>query len=63
LIRGIASVSEELKKLRHAIEKTNGNGAGRGGGTGSPLPVPIRLDFEGFLDRKLKDSKGTEHGE
>jgi flagellar biosynthesis protein FlhG len=63
LIRGIASVSEELKKLRHAIEKTNGNGTDREGGTDSPLPAPIRLDFEGFLDRKLKDSKGTEHGE
>jgi flagellar biosynthesis protein FlhG len=63
LIRSIASVSEELKKLRHAIEKSNGNGAGRGEETKSPLPAPIRLDLEGFLKRKLKDSKGTEHGE
>jgi flagellar biosynthesis protein FlhG len=63
LIRSIASVSEELKKLRHAIEKSNGNGDGRGGEMKSPLPAPIRLDLEGFLERKLKDSKGTEHGE
>jgi hypothetical protein len=60
LIRSIASVSEELKRLRHTIEK--GNGAGRGSEKKNPLPAPIRLDLEGFLERKLKDSKETKHG-
>ncbi len=63
LIRSIVSVSEELRRLRWAIEKGNGNGAGKAAGGKSALPAPIRLDLEGFLERKLKDSKGTEHGE
>lgn len=63
LIRSIVSVSEELKRLRRAIEKGNGNGAGRASGGKGALSAPIRLDFEGFLERKLKQPKGTEHAE
>lgn len=63
LIRSIISVSEELKRLRHAIEKGNGNGAGRDAGSKRKPSAPIRLDLEGFLEQKLKDAKGTEHAE
>jgi len=63
LIRSIISVSEELKRIRRAIEKDNGNGVGRGAGGKGTVSAPIRLDLEAFLERELKDPKGTEHAE
>ncbi len=63
LIRSIVSVSEELKRLRRAIEKGNGNGTGRDSGSKGTVSVPIRLDLEAFVEQKLKDAKGNRHAE
>lgn len=63
LIKSIVSVSEELKRLRMAIERSNGNGAGSGRGGDGKLAEPIRLDLESFLERRLKEAEGAGHAE
>lgn len=63
LIRSIEAVSDELKELRRTIQRGNGNGTGRIEGRKSALTAPIRLDFEHYLERKLKHAKESEHAE
>jgi len=60
LIKSISQVSEELRKLRRAIEKGNGEGIPESTVKETIIQKPVVLDFEAFLHRRAKDSRS--HG-
>lgn len=63
LIASIVSVSKELMRLRKAIENGNGNGVKAYQPKENWHPTTIRLDFEAYLERRLKGADEKGHGQ
>ncbi|MFZ0448369.1 MAG: MinD/ParA family protein [Desulfatiglandaceae bacterium] len=60
LIKSISQVSEELRRLRRAIERGNGGTTPDSTINGASIHKPVVLDFDAFLHRTVKEKRS--HG-